>query len=197
VGRWVRDAEVGLRGLVGALRATVALGRETVVIPPPGRGALAVFRAIVGAPTGALVVESLIVEEPGAEGAPAVRSGTVGAGPGALGTVGEPEGGDGMVAVGGWGVVGVGGATGGAGGLTGAVGGGVAGSVAEGTAGGASAALSVTRTVSFFNGTLEVCLDGVLFSFSLMRCGFLLEEGVRQSDRRMSNPHLQKFAEDF
>lgn len=35
---------------------------------------------------------------------------------------------------------------------------------------GASAAFKVTRTVSFFSGTLEVCDDGLfsLFSFSLM-----------------------------
>ncbi len=64
----------------------------------------------------------------------------------------------------------------GTGGLTG----GAIGTVAEGTAGGASAALRVTRTVSFFKGTLEVCLlkgtlevcldgDGGWFSLSLMR----------------------------
>jgi hypothetical protein len=49
-------------------------------------------------------------------------------------------------------------------------------------AGGASAALRVTRTVSFFkgtldvcfDGTLDVCFDGVLFSLSLMRFGFSL-----------------------
>jgi hypothetical protein len=60
------------------------------------------------------------------------------------------------------------------------VGAGFAGSVAEGMAGGASAAFRVTRTVSFFKGTLEVCLDGtldvcldgVLLSFSLMRLVF-------------------------
>jgi hypothetical protein len=58
---------------------------------------------------------------------------------------------------------------------TAGAGGGVAG--AEATAGGgaigaagASAAFRVTRTVSFFNGTLDVCLDGVggRFSESLM-----------------------------
>jgi hypothetical protein len=41
----------------------------------------------------------------------------------------------------------------------------VEGRVAEGTAGGASDALSVTRTVSFFSVTLEVCSDGGVFSF--------------------------------
>jgi hypothetical protein len=92
----------------------------------------------------------------------------VGAGTGALGVVGAPEGG--MVAVGGV-AVGAGGATGGVGGLI--VGAGLFGSVAEGTAGGASAALRVTRTVSFFSGTLDVCFEGVLLSFSLMRFGFL------------------------
>ena len=81
-------------------------------------------------------------------GAPAARSGIVGAG----GLGGPP------VAVGG--AVGTGGLTGGA-----------MGTVADGTAGGASAALRVTRTVSFFRGTLDVCLDGAggWFSFSLMR----------------------------
>jgi hypothetical protein len=38
--------------------------------------------------------------------------------------------------------------------------GGAIGITAEGIAGGASDALIVTRTVSFFNGTLEVCFDG-------------------------------------
>ena len=85
-------------------------------------------------------------------GAPAVRSGIVAAGTGGRGA---PPG-----------AVGVGGAVG-TGGLTG----GAIGTVADGTAGGASAALSVTRTVSFFRGTLEVCLFGAgdWFSFSLMR----------------------------
>jgi hypothetical protein len=41
--------------------------------------------------------------------------------------------------------------------------------LAEGADGGESAALSVTRTVSFFRGTLDVCLEaGGWFSFSLM-----------------------------
>jgi hypothetical protein len=88
-------------------------------------------------------------------GAPAGRSGIVGAG----GRGGPP------VAVGGP-PVGVGGAVG-MGGLTG----GAIGTVADGTAGGASAAFRVTLTVSFFRGTLDVCLDGAggWFSFSLMR----------------------------
>ena len=92
----------------------------------------------------------------------------VGAGTGALGVVGAPDGG--CVAVGGA-AVGAGGATGGVGGLI--VGAGLFGSVAEGTDGGESAAFRVTRTVSFFSGTLDVCFEGVLFSFSLMRFGFL------------------------
>ena len=132
---------------------------------------------------GALVVASLMVGAPTVGGLepPAVRSGMVGAGAGALGAVGAPDG-TGMVAVGGFGVVGgetgaEGGlrATVGVGGLTagGAAGGGVVGSVAEGTAGGASAAFKVTRTVSFFKGTLEVCLEGFFFSLSLMRSGFI------------------------
>ena len=165
VGFCVAAAAVGLRGLVGGLSATVALGREIVGAPPPGNGAFAVLSAIVGAPIAALLVASLIVGAPGVGGL-AVRRGMVGAGTGAFGAVGAPD--DGTVAVGG--LVAAGDATGGVGGLT--VGAGLLGRDAEGTAGGASAALSVTRTVSFFSGTLEVCFEGVLFSFSLMRFGF-------------------------
>ncbi len=50
----------------------------------------------------------------------------------------------------------------------------VGGKEAAGTAGGASEALSVTRTVSFFKGTLDVILESGLFSFSLMRGGFCI-----------------------
>jgi hypothetical protein len=82
-----------------------------------------------------------------AVGLPAERNGIVGAG-----------------AVGEGGALGTGGRTGGA-----------MGTVAEGTEGGASEALSVTRTVSFFRGTLDVCLDGVggKLSFSVMCVGSL------------------------
>lgn len=85
-------------------------------------------------------------------GGPAVRRGIVGAGAGGRGA--PPD----TVAVGG---------PPGTGGLTG----GASGTVEEGTAGGASAAFKVTRTVSFFSGTLDVCLDGAggWLSFSLMR----------------------------
>ncbi len=191
-------AEVGLRGLVGGLRATVAFGSATVGGPPPGSGVFAVFSAIVGAPTGALEVASLTVGAPWAVGAPAVRRGMVGAGAGGLGTVGAPA--PGIVAVGGLGAVGgpeAGGGTGGAGGLTGTAGAGGAGRVADGTAGGASAALSVTRTVSFFNGTLEVCLDGGLFSFSLMRCGFIATKQSKASRRAGVKPASVDFLAFF
>ncbi len=99
--------EVGLSGLVGGFRATVAFGSATVALPgPPGSGALAVFKAMVGAPTGALVVASLIVGAPTLGGEPpAVRSGTVGAC--GLGAAGGPVG-VGIVAVGGIAVVGLG-----------------------------------------------------------------------------------------
>jgi hypothetical protein len=50
----------------------------------------------------------------------------------------------------------------------------VGGREAEGTAGGASDALSVTRTVSFFKGTLEVILEAGSLSFSLMRRVFCI-----------------------
>jgi hypothetical protein len=86
--------------------------------------------------------------------------------------------------------MGAGGAAGGVGGLI--MGAGLPMSVADGTARGASEAFRVTRTVSFFRGTLEVCFDGTLevcfdgtlevcldgvlfsfsFSFSLMRLWF-------------------------
>ena len=97
---------------------------------------------------GAAVAARRIVGAGAKPGAPAARSGMVGAG----GRGGPP--------------VGVGGAVG-TGGLTG----GAMGTVADGTAGGASAAFKVMRTVSFFRGTLDVCLDGAggWFSFSLMR----------------------------
>lgn len=183
VGLFVAAVAVGESGLVGGARATVALGSPTVAGPaglvPPGSGAFAVFSAMVGAPTGALVVASLMVGAPVAGGAPAVLRGIVGAGAGALGAVGAPAG---LVAEGGVGAVGAPAAVGGLGGpATGAEGGfgavgGLAGRLADGTAGGASAALSVTLTVSFFKGTLEVCLDGGLFSFSLILGVFAKKE---------------------
>jgi len=79
-----------------------------------------------------------------------VRSGIVGAGADGLGAPPMGEG-----ALGG----------------TGGPAGGAIGIVADGTDGGASPTLRVTRTVSFFSGTLDVCEDGVggRFSFSLMR----------------------------
>ena len=109
----------------------------------------AVFRGIVGA----------------GAGAPLVADGMLGAGTVAAGAV----------AIGGRviGAVGVGGlgATGGAGGAIGAVGGATGVTAAEGAAG-ASLAFNVTRTVSFFKGMLEVCLDGVFWSslMGLMVC---------------------------
>ena len=106
------------------------------------------------APVGAAEVARRIVGAGAIAGAPAGRSGIVGAG--ALGRGGPP------VAVGG---------PPGTGGLTG----GAIGTVAEGMAGRASAAFKVIRTVSFLRGTLDVCLDGAggwfSFSFSLMRSG--------------------------
>ncbi len=152
-------------GAVGGWSATVALGRAMVggEPAPPGRTA----------PVGAEVAKRMV----GAGdmvGAPAARSGMVGAGAGGRGA--PPA-----VAVGG--PPGTGGRTGGA-----------IGTVAEGTAGGASAAFKVTRTVSFFRGTLDVCLDGAggWFSFSLMRLqGFdSFEISVRQLAPPLSNPQL-------
>jgi hypothetical protein len=86
--------------------------------------------------------------------------------------------GAGIVATGGLAMptVGVGGliATGGA---TGAEGG--AGVTSAAGAAGASLAFSVTRTVSFFNGMLEVCLDGVFWS-SLMGLMVCAEEKTQK-----------------
>ena len=114
--------------------------------------------AIVGAPVP-------LVGRTGAVGAPDAARRIVGAGD----MAGAPAVRRGIVGAGGRGAppaVGVGGAVG-TGGLTG----GAMGTVADGTAGGASAAFKVIRTVSFFRGTLDVCLDGAggWFSFSLMR----------------------------
>ena len=88
--------------------------------------------------------------------------------------VGAGADGRGGPAIGGGGGAGAGGGSVGEGGRTGEA----PGTVAAGEAGGASAALRVTRTVSFFNGTLDVCLDGAgdCLSFSLMRarcCGWV------------------------
>lgn len=89
---------------------------------------------MVGAPevSGAVEVASRIVGAGAEVVAPAGRAGMEGD---ATGGRGAP--------------VGVGGRTGGESGI-----------VADGTAG-PSAALRVTRTVSFLRGTLDVCLDGV------------------------------------
>jgi hypothetical protein len=58
-------------------------------------------------------------------------------------------------------------------GITGAVGGAITGGAITGAVGagasGASLALRVTRTVSFFRGMLDVCLDGMFFCSSLIR----------------------------
>lgn len=116
-----------------------------------GRGAPgAVLRGMVGAGVGA---------PPGAVGAGTVAPGTVATGGLAMPTVGVG------------GLIATGGATGAVGGATGAVGGtGV--TEADGAAG-TSLAFRVTRTVSFFKGMLEVCLDGVFWSslMGLMVCG--------------------------
>jgi hypothetical protein len=121
----------------------VAFGKAIVGVGPlPGRdGRVGVLEArrIVGA--GAMVAGPTgLIGTVGVGLGPAVRRGIVGAGAGGRGA--PPT-------------VGVGGAIG-----TGGRTGGAAWMVAEGTAGGASAALRVTRTVSFLRGTLDVCLDG-------------------------------------
>ncbi len=158
-------------GCVGGCSWTVALGRVGATpgrvgvtegaVPgmegfvPRAEGVAAGREAVPGGfmgevPMGELVVASLMVGVGPAAG-PDVLRGMVGAGDGAVGgpffsaMVGAGAGGRGAPTVG---VVGE------MGGRTGAE----RGTVADGTE--ASAALSVTRTVSFLRGTLEVCLDG-------------------------------------
>lgn len=150
-------------GAVGALSWTVALGR--VGLPP----AVASGRVAAAVPMGALEVASLMVGAGAAAGAAGFTAGAVGATEGlgaaavGVGAVGMGAEGATGAAVGGLGAVGAGGLTAGA-----------VGTLEEGTAGGASAAFKVTRTVSFFSGTLDVCLVGFggWFSESLMRAGF-------------------------
>ena len=132
----------------------------------------AVRRGTVGAPV-APVLSLMVGAGAGrAVGGPAVLRGIVGAGAGgAAATAGGR--GAGAVAVGagmlGAGTVATGG---GVGALTVGVGGlgitGADGGATGAGATGASLALSVTRTVSFFKGMLEVCLEGVVFCSSLM-----------------------------
>jgi hypothetical protein len=146
----------------------VAFGRAMVGVAA-GKGAVArrmvgAGAAIVGAgaPAGRMATVGAGV---GDDGAPTGRSGTVGAGAGGRG--GPPA------TVGAGGAIGTGGRTGGA-----------IGTVAEGTDGGAPAGFKVTRTVSFFRGTLDVCLDGAggWISFSLMRSMGLKWSEARKAD---------------
>lgn len=185
-------------GSVGAVPGRLGLvpGLSAIVGGDEESGSVAVLRATVGAPKGFVpgacaadgapmgavdVASRMVGTGAPTVGAPALRSGIVGAGtPGAgagggppamrseavgAGTVGDGVVGrevtEGAVAVGG--TVGMGGLTGGANGIA-----------EDGTAGGESAAFKVTRTVSFLRGTLEVCLDGRgdWLSFSLKRAGF-------------------------
>ena len=149
----------------------MALGREEVgraIVGAPGR---------VGIPA-APAEASRMVGAGAMLGGPAVRSGTVRAGAGARGApppmVGEGD------------AVGTGGLTGGA-----------IRTVADGTAGGASAAFKITRTVSFFRGTLDVCLDGTVgwSSFSLMRRlgSFSWRKQVRQVAPALSNTQRRNY----
>lgn len=167
VGAWVSEGPAVPSGWVGGWSWTVAFGSETVWAPPAGTGA--VLSATVGAPAPVGVL-SLIVGAGAGAPPPAGRSAMVGAGaPGApagrremvgAGALGAPAGRRAMV---GAGAGAFGAPTVGAGAV--AVGGaeipvGIGGRGAPGAAGGASEALSVTRTVSFFRGIDEVCLEG-------------------------------------
>lgn len=154
----------------------MAFGRATVFAGEGAPGARpvigAVRRGTVGAPV-APVLSLMVGAGAGrAVGGPAVLRGMVGAGAGgAEATAGGR--GAGALAVGagmlGAGTVATGG---GVGALTVGVGGlgitGADGGATGAGATGASLALSVTRTVSFFKGMLEVCLEGVVFCSSLM-----------------------------
>ena len=143
----VADTEPVESGCVGGANCTVAFGRATVLAAAGAPGERPVIGAVRSGTVGAPVapVLSLMVGA-GAGGALAVGAGKLGAGTVATG------GGVGALTVG----VGGFGITGADGGATGA------------GATGASLAFSVTRTVSFFKGMLEVCLEGVVFCSSLM-----------------------------
>lgn len=164
---WLGATPGGCKGDVGGASCTVALGSEITPV-----GAPTVFNGIVGAGAGRtvgapVVFKGIVGAGAGrAVGAPTVFKGIVGAG--AARAVGAPTTFNGIVgaeeAVPNEGAVGEADATGVA-----AAGGG------KGTARGASAAFSVTRTVSFFKGTLDVCLVGSDGWFS----GSVMEMGLR------------------
>ena len=159
----VADTEPVESGCVGGANCTVAFGSATVFAGEPGVRPVigAVRRGTVGAPVPPVLSLMVGAGAGRAVGGPAVLRGIVGAGAGGALAVGAGKLGAGTVATGG----GVGALTVGVGGfgITGADGG------ATGAgATGASLALSVTRTVSFFKGMLEVCLEGVVFCSSLM-----------------------------
>lgn len=181
----VAEMEPVESGCVGGANCTVAFGSATVFAGEGAPGASpvigAVRRGTVGAPV-APVLSLMVGAGAGrAVGGPAVLRGMVGAGAGGAEATGG-RGAAGAVAVGagaGAGAVGAGTvaagtvATGGrVGALTVGVGGlgitGADGGATGAGATGASLALSVTRTVSFFKGILEVCLEGVVFCSSLM-----------------------------
>ncbi len=148
-------------GLVGDFSCAVILGRTGAVgvAAIPGRGLVAALRAMVGLPKGVLFVASFVVLL-GEIGALAVLKAIVGVG---AGFGGAPAVLNAMVGIG----FGANGEP--------VIAGGATGIAAEGTAGGASDALIVTRTVSFFNGTLEVCFDGRLLPRSAELFGLLFE----------------------
>jgi len=183
----VAETEPVLNGWVGGCNCTVAFGNAIVA---PGSGGDSGFVAVAGATNGRVagarpgmapavlsgtvgapdpaVLSLMVGAAAGRAIGPAVLRGMVGAGGGGVpGAVAVGTGTPGTVATGGRGMptVGVGGigatgAIGGAeGGATGAVGGATGLIEADGESG-TSLALRVTRTVSFFNGMLEVCLDG-------------------------------------
>jgi len=150
VAAWVSEGPEVPSGWVGGWSCTVAFGRETVW--PAGAPSGAVFSATVGAPAPTGVFKRIVGAGAGAVGAPAGRRAMVGAGAGRGAATLGAGGAEMPLGIGGFGATG-----------------------APGAAGGASDALRVTRTVSFFSGMDEVCLDAGIDEVA--RGAGIVEEG--------------------
>ena len=176
--RGIVGAPVAMRGGLGATVAVGGFGAPAVAVPAVLRGMVGAgagaFGGVGGPATGAVVAAVMGRGALLVRGAIAGIGGLVGADAGietvgaavTIGAVATDVSGGTSACTG---ITGLGVAAGTN--LRGAFGS-VGGKEAEGTAGGASEALSVTLTVSFFKGTLEVCSEGGVFSLMLMR-GFL------------------------
>lgn len=182
VGGLIPALAVGVRGMVGApVGVRGLIGMPGAMPPGP-----AVLRGMVGAGMGAFGAGMPPIGVAGAIGGPAIGAVVaaligrgvlvigVATGTGVdVGAAASETVAGGLITgtTAGTGITGLGAAAGVR--RTGAFGS-VGGREADGTAGGASDALSVTRTVSFFKGTLEVILFAGVLSFSLMRSGFCI-----------------------